>query len=613
MKTPTDPALRTGAQILCEALVRQGVDIIFGIPGGAIMPFYHALPEYADQLHHVLCRHEQGAGHAAEGYARASGRVGVCVATSGPGATNLVTPIADAWMDSSPMVAITGQVSSALLGTDAFQETDIIGITVPITKHSYLVRDARELPRVVAEAFHIASTGRPGPVLIDITKDAQQASVVPDWDTVHDLAGYDDHRLREIDSSGVDAAVQLLLNAERPLILAGNGVIQSGATAELLALAECTGIPVITTLHGLGAFPQNHPLSLGMPGMHGWVHVNRAIQRCDVLLNIGSRFDDRVTGKASTFAPNASVIHVDVDPSEIGKLVPVEVGIVGDAGAAMRALTMTYEEQAPRYARGDIPRCRPDRSEASEGPAFHEWREEIRELREQFEPRQEYRRRPDTNTLQPHDVCASLNAARHLRGNCRVVTDVGQHQMWAAQLLDWQRPRSHITSGGSGTMGFAVPAALGAAMALPDETIWVVVGDGGFQMTNQEIATMAQEGLTNVKIAIVNNGYLGMVRQWQQLFEGKRYSGTPLTGPDFAKLAEAYGVRGVTVDSVAQVDAAIEDAWDYPGVVVLDFRVEREANVFPIVPQGRSIGEMMTDADTHAASTDAVPALSGTP
>ncbi|MDB4892442.1 MAG: acetolactate synthase, large subunit, biosynthetic type [Gemmatimonadetes bacterium] len=600
MKTPTDPALRTGAQILCEALVRQGVDVIFGIPGGAIMPFYHALPEYADQLHHVLCRHEQGAGHAAEGYARASGRVGVCVATSGPGATNLVTPIADAWMDSSPMVAITGQVSSALLGTDAFQETDIIGITVPITKHSYLVRDARELPRVVAEAFHIASTGRPGPVLIDITKDAQQASVVPDWETTHDLAGYDDHRLREIDSDAVGAAVELLVNAERPLILAGNGVIQSGATAELLALAECTGIPVITTLHGLGAFPQNHPLSLGMPGMHGWVHVNRAIQRCDVLLNIGSRFDDRVTGKASTFAPNASVIHVDVDPSEIGKLVAVEVGIVGDAAAAMRALITELSSR-----RSELRSC---------GMTdFQPWLDEVHQLREQFEPRQEYRRRPDTNTLQPHDVCAALNAARHLRGNCRVVTDVGQHQMWTAQLLDWQRPRSHITSGGSGTMGFAVPAALGAAMALPDETIWVVVGDGGFQMTNQEIATMAQEGLTNVKIAIVNNGYLGMVRQWQQLFEGKRYSGTPLTGPDFAKLAEAYGVRGMTVDSVAHVDSAIEDAWNYPGIVVIDFRVEREANVFPIVPQGRSIGEMMTDAHTHAPATDVGPALAGTP
>ena len=601
MSAQQNPALRTGAQILCEALIRQGVDVIFGLPGGAIMPFYHALPEYADRLHHVLCRHEQGAGHAAEGYARASGRVGVCVATSGPGATNLVTPIADAWMDSSPMVAITGQVSSALLGTDAFQETDIIGITVPITKHSYLVRDARDIPRVVAEAFHLAFTGRQGPVLIDVTKDAQQASVVPDWNVVLDLPGYEDHRLRAADDTAIGAATDLLANAKRPLILAGNGVIQSGATAELLAFAEFTGIPVITTLHGLGSFPQDHPLSLGMPGMHGWVHVNRAIQRCDVLLNIGSRFDDRVTGKASTFAPHASVIHVDVDPSEIGKLVKVKVGIVGDARAVLRSLTA---EMSARQVRG---------GDARDHGTLERWLYEVHELREQFEPRQEYRRRPEGDTLQPHDVCAALNAARVSRGNCRVVTDVGQHQMWAAQLLDWQRPRTHITSGGSGTMGFAMPAALGAAIALPDETIWVVVGDGGFQMTNQEIATMAQEGLTNIKIAIVNNGYLGMVRQWQQLFEGRRYSGTPLSGPNFAKLADAYGVLGITVDQVGQVASAIDDAWDHPGVVVIDFRVEREANVFPIVPQGRSIGEMMVDAITHAPATGAPPEYAGRP
>ena len=436
--------------------------------------------------------------------------------------------------------------------------------------------------------------------------------------------GYTDHRQGDVDPEAVAAAAALIARAERPLILAGNGVIQSGAAAELLALAESTGIPVITTLHGLGAFPQDHALSLGMPGMHGWVHVNRAIQRCDVLLNVGSRFDDRVTGKASTFAPRASVIHVDVDPSEIGKLVPVAVGIVGDARAALSALlgamsSGTSEQsggvsgstiQAPELGHA----AKDDSSRHSlRSGGMTQWLEEIRDLREQFEPRQQYRLRPDGDALQPHDVCAALNAARLTRGKCRVVTDVGQHQMWAAQLLDWQRPRTHITSGGSGTMGFAVPAALGAAIAFPDETIWVVVGDGGFQMTNQELATMAQEGLTNVKIAIVNNGYLGMVRQWQQLFEGRRYSGTPLTGPDFAKLAEAYGIRGVTVERVAEVRSAIEEAWDYPGVVVLDFRVEREANVFPIVPQGRSIGEMMVDAHTHAAATDAGPAFAGRP
>ena len=587
---PRDPALRTGAQILCEALIRQNVQTIFGIPGGAIMPFYHALPEYADQLHHVLCRHEQGAGHAAEGYARATGRVGVCVATSGPGATNLVTPIADAWMDSTPLVALTGQVPSALLGTDAFQETDIIGITVPITKHSFLVRDARDIPRAIAEAFHIAATGRPGPVVVDVTKDAQQASVVPDWNVTLDLEGYEDHREHEIDHAPVRAAADLLASAERPLILVGNGVIQSGATSELLALAEHTGIPVITTLHGLGAFPQDHPLSLGMPGMHGWVHVNRAIQRCDVLLNVGSRFDDRVTGKAATFAPHAKIIHVDVDPSEIGKLVPVTVGIVGDAKAALDALLEILPE---RKASNDV---------------IQKWIDEVHDLRSKFEPRQAYRRRPDSESLQPHDVCALLNAARLERGPVRIVTDVGQHQMWAAQLLDWSKPRTHLTSGGSGTMGFAVPAALGAAVACPDETIWVIVGDGGFQMTNQEIATMAQEGLTNVKIAIMNNGYLGMVRQWQQLFEGKRYSGTPLTGPDFAKLAEAYGVRGITAETTEQAEAAIGDAWDHPGVVVIDFRVEREANVFPIVPQGQSIGEMLIDPTTRANTEPATAA-----
>ena len=580
---PRTSEARTGAQILCEALIRQGADTLFGIPGGAIMPFYHALPEYADQLHHVLCRHEQGAGHAAEGYARATGRVGVCVATSGPGATNLVTPIADAWMDSTPLVALTGQVPSALLGTDAFQETDIIGITVPITKHSFLVRNASDIPRVVAEAFYIASTGRPGPVVIDVTKDAQQASVVPNWDVELDLEGYVDHRVAAIDPAPVRAAIELLAQAERPLLLVGNGIIQSGASAELIAFAEKTGIPVITTLHGLGAFPQEHPLSLGMPGMHGWVHVNRAIQRCDVLLNVGSRFDDRVTGKAATFAPHAKIIHVDVDPSEIGKLVQVTVGIVGDAKAALSALNAAVE---PR--------------DESKNATLKRWIDEVHELRAKYEPRQAYRRRPDTPTLQPHDVCALLNAARQQRGPCRIVTDVGQHQMWAAQLLDWRRPRSHLTSGGSGTMGFAVPAALGAAVACPDETIWVIVGDGGFQMTNQEIATMAQEGLTNVKIAIMNNGYLGMVRQWQQLFEGKRYSGTPLSGPDFAKLAEAYGVRGITVETNEEAERAIDDAWDTPGVVVIDFRVEREANVFPIVPQGQSIGDMLVDPTTRA-------------
>ena len=568
---------RTGAQTVCEALLREGVEVVFGIPGGAIMPFYHALPDYQDRLRHVLCRHEQGAGHAAEGYARASGRVGVCVATSGPGATNLVTPIADAWMDSTPLVAITGQVSSAGLGKDAFQETDITGITVPITKHNYLVTDPADLPRVIKEAFHIASTGRPGPVLVDITKDAQQARVVPDWNVKLHLPGY--RPTYEGNRKQVREAVQLLSRAEKPLIMAGNGVIWSGAAAELKQLAERTGIPVITTLHGKGAFPEDHPLAIGMPGMHGWVHVNRAIQECDVLFNIGGRFDDRVTGKVSGFAPNAEIIHIDIDPSEIGKNVPTRVPIVGDARAVLRAI---LEEMPERQAT--------------------DWLAHIRSMQEKHQPRQRYMKRPDTPILMPHDVYDGLNRAIRSRGGAKVVTDVGQHQMWAAQLIDWIDPRSHITSGGSGTMGFAVPAALGAAIACPDETIWVICGDGGFQMTNQELATIKQEGLHNIRVAIINNGYLGMVRQWQELFEGRRYSGTPLTGPDFPMLARAYGLEGVAIDAIDDVDAGIARAWDHEDSVVIDFRVEREANVFPIVPQGKSIEEMMTEAPQPVAS-----------
>jgi len=568
---------RTGAQIICEALIREGVDVVFGIPGGAIMPFYHALPEYEEQLRHILCRHEQGAGHAAEGFARASGRVGVCIATSGPGATNLVTPIADAWMDSTPIVAVTGQVSSLALGKDAFQETDITGITVPITKHNYLVTRAEELPLVFKEAFHIATTGRPGPVLIDVTKDAQQARVVPNWNVRINLPGYrpnytgNRRQIRE--------AVDLLKNAAKPLIMAGNGVVWSGAFAELRELAERTGIPVITTLHGKGAFPEDHALSLGMPGMHGWVHVNRAIQECDVLFNIGARFDDRVTGKVSTFAPNATVIHVDIDPSEIGKNIKTKVPIVGDARSVLTAM---LEEMPARDCT--------------------EWLVHIRAMQEKHQGRQRYLKRPDTPSLMPHDVYDGLNEAFLRRGSCKVVTDVGQHQMWAAQLIDWMNPRSHITSGGSGTMGFSVPAALGAAVACPDETIWVICGDGGFQMTNQELATIKQEGIKNVKVAIINNGYLGMVRQWQELFEGRRYSGTPLTGPDFAMLARAYGLAGMVVETTEEVHETIERAWEYDDSVVIDFRVEREANVFPIVPQGKSISDMLTDVAEPAAA-----------
>jgi acetolactate synthase I/II/III large subunit len=562
---------RTGAQIMCEALIREGVEVMFGIPGGAIMPFYHAMWEYRDQLRHVLCRHEQGAGHAAEGYARSTGKVGVCLSTSGPGATNLVTPIADAWMDSTPLVAITGQVSSPVLGKDAFQETDITGITMPITKQNYLVKDVRDLPYVFKEAFYLASSGRPGPVLIDITKDAQQAQIVPDWDVKLNLPGY--KPTYEGNRRQIREAIKLLSQARKPLIMAGNGVIMSGAHEELRELAERTGIPVITTLHGIGSFPEDHPLSLGMPGMHGWVHVNKAIQQCDVLFNVGGRFDDRVTGKASTFAPHATVIHVDIDPSEIGKNVRAHVPIVGDAKKVLAALL----EELP-------------------GRDTSEWMNEIREMQAQHQHRQQYLNRPDVSQLMPHDVYAALTRILNTRGNYRVVTDVGQHQMWAAQLIDWHRPRTHITSGGAGTMGFALPAAMGVAIAHPDETVWAICGDGGFQMTNQELTTLVQENIRNVKIAVINNGYLGMVRQWQELFEGKRYSGTPLTSPDFARLAEAHYVRGMTVETVPQVDEAIETAWDHDGSMLIDFRVEREVNVFPMVPVGKSIGEMITEA-----------------
>jgi acetolactate synthase-1/2/3 large subunit len=569
---------RTGAQIMCEALIREGVDVMFGIPGGAIMPFYYAMWEYRDQLRHVLCRHEQGAGHAAEGYARSTGRVGVCIGTSGPGTTNLVTPIADAMMDSTPLLAITGQVYSHLLGKDAFQETDIVGITMPITKHNYLVKDVNELPYVFKEAIHIATTGRPGPVLIDITKDAMQARAVPNWDVKLNLPGYKPnyHGNRK----QVREAIRLLASAKKPLIMAGNGVIMSGAMPELRDLAERTRIPVVTTLHGIGAFPEDHPLNIGMPGMHGWVHVNKAIQECDVLLNIGGRFDDRVTGKASTFAPHAKVIHVDIDPSEIGKNVKVTVPIVGDARNVMEAFNAELTTSDLSELHGNA----------------SDWMEHIRDMQHTHQPKQIYSKRPATASLMPHDFYTTFTRMINERGNYRVVTDVGQHQMWAAQLIDWFRPRTHITSGGAGTMGFAVPAALGVAMAHPDETVWAICGDGGFQMTNQEMQTIMQEDLRNVKVAVVNNGYLGMVRQWQELFENKRYSGTPLSGPDFAKLAEAYGWKGITVERVEDVEAAIEEAYATDGPVLIDFRVEREVNVWPMVPQGRSIGETITDA-----------------
>ena len=501
----------SGARIVCRSLVDAGVDIVFGYPGGAIMPFYHALPEYP-QLRHDLVRHEQAAAHAADGYARASGKVGVCVATSGPGATNLVTGLATAHMDSSPVVAITGQVSRAMMGRDAFQETDIVGITLPITKHSYLVEDVSELGGVMAEALALAVAGRPGPVLVDIPKDVQNQEI--DYERG---SGRAPARARVAAQSGgtlpalddlVREAARMIDAAERPLLMVGHGVILAGAYAELCALAEKTGTPVITTLLGISAFADGHPLHLGMPGMHGEVHVNRAIQQADLVVGVGLRFDDRVTGNTASFAPRARIIHIDLDPTEIGRTVRVTLGIEGDARKVLRRLVAAT---APR-----------DRGA---------WLAEIRGLTRHRETVQ--------GELSPEAILSALHEATG--GECTIVTDVGQHQMWIAKLFPYRRPNTHITSGGLGTMGFAVPAAMGVHLARPSKPVWSISGDGGFQMNLAEMATMVQEGLP-VKLGIFNNGYLGMVRQWQQFLHGRRYSCTPIWSPDYVKLAEAYGI-----------------------------------------------------------------------
>src|SRR3989475_9747850 len=528
----------TGAQILCRSLVEAGVDVIFGYPGGAIMPFYHALGDHP-RLRHILVRHEQAAAHAADGYARASGRVGVCVATSGPGATNLVTGLATAHMDSSPVVAITGQVARAMIGRDAFQETDIIGMTLPITKQNYLVQDVAELAGVVAEALAIAQEGRPGPVLIDVPKDVQNQkteyrSSQPSQDPRAGARGQSlgSQSLTPGASpltpgaspgnvqDGVREAARLIAAAERPLLMIGHGVILSSAYPEVRALAEKTGIPVSTTLLGISAFPDGHPLHLGMPGMHGEVHVNRAIQQADVIVGIGLRFDDRVTGNTASFAPQARIVHIDLDRAEIGKNVPVAVGIVGDARDITRRLLAAVE---PR-------RC-------------ERWLEHIRGF---VRTRAESYR----GGLSPEAILASIHEASH--GDCTIVTDVGQHQMWVAKLYPYQHPNSHITSGGLGAMGFAVPAAMGVHLARPSGTVWAISGDGGFQMNMAEMATMVQEGLP-VKMAVFNNGYLGMVRQWQQFFHGEHYSCTPSWNPPHLKLAEAYGIPGYRVKDASEL------------------------------------------------------------
>jgi acetolactate synthase I/II/III large subunit len=553
---------RTGSEAMCEALLDEGVEYLFGYPGGAIMPFYHALPDYP--LKHILTRHEQAAAHAADGYARATGGVGVCVATSGPGATNLVTGLATAQMDSVPLVAITGQVGRPAMGKDSFQETNVMGMTLPFTKHSFLVEDPDELYPTMRRAFEIARSGRPGPVLVDVPKDVQLAAT--------DDNGY--RRLREapppVESPGPERAAMLLRNAKRPLILAGHGVTLGGAEMELRLLAERTGIPVVTTLLGISAFPDDHPLYLGWPGMHGQASVNRAIDCSDLLFAVGMRFDDRITGAAHKFAPGAKIIHIDVDPAELGKVIKPTVGIAADAKAAMRSI-LGHLDSAPDGGEG----CK-------------QWREELAKSQEPERHRKESAR----DEYGPIQVMEAIKAAAG--PDLRLVTDVGQHQMWAAQFFEFTKANSHITSGGLGTMGFALPAAMGVAFAYPEDPVWVIAGDGGIQMNIQELATIRDFGL-NIKVAVLNNGYLGMVRQWQQFFHNRRYSETPITGPDYEQLTAAYGLAGRTVSEGDDVEAAVRWAQEQEGCTILDFHIDPEANVYPMIPSGMSVNEMIEE------------------
>ncbi len=565
-RTAPDPAPRaawpyTGAHALCEALVREGVDLIFGYPGGAVIPLYDVLTDYP-AIRHVLVRHEQWAAHAAEGYARATGKVGVCLATSGPGATNLVTGIADAMLDSTPLVAITGQVGIPMIGKDAFQEVDIIGVTLPITKHSFQIEDVADLPRVVAEAFHLASSGRPGPVLIDIPKSVLVAPTAPSAPPPVELPGY---RPTKFGNMGqIKAAARLIAAAERPVVMAGHGIAISGAINEFRAFVERADLPVAFTLHGLGTLPASHPNAIGYMGMHGHAHVNRAIDGCDLLINIGARFDDRATGRVDAFAPGATVIHVDIDPAEIGKNVKTAVPIVGDARHVLAALIEAVREQR-----------RP------------EWHAAIAAWRVPPPPATFD---PDERTISPFKLIAALRAATG--GEAIFTADVGQHQMWAAQWGAYERPERWISSGGAGTMGFGLPAAIGAQLGHPAAEVWAIVGDGGVQMSLPELATIAQEGLP-VKVAIFNNGYLGMVRQWQQLFHDRNYSHTPISSPDFVKLAEAYGIAGLRVSDPAQVHETIASARAIAGPVVIDFRINPEENVYPMVPPGGANSQMI--------------------
>jgi len=550
----------TGAQIICESLAKEGVEVIFGFPGGSLLPFYDTLSQYP-QLRHILVRHEQGAAHAADGYARASGRAGVCCATSGPGATNLVTGIANAYLDSSPVIALTGQVARPFIGKDAFQEIDITGITLPITKHNYVVMSAAEMAGVIKEAFHVATTGRPGPVLIDVPRDVFVEEADFQYPARVDLPGY--KPVVRGHSAQIKKAARLINEAQRPVIISGRGVVISRAYEELRELAEKAQIPVITTLLGISSFPENHMLSLGMLGMHGMAHANKAVNEADLVIAVGMRFDDRATAKVSAFATKARIVHVDIDPAEIGKNVRVDVPIVGDARDVLRDLNKEVVTQTRV-----------------------EWISQMDEWRGCRMPSGVR----DGDDLIPQYVIHSI--CEVTQGNSIIVTGVGQHQMWSAQCFCYKKPNTLISSGGLGTMGFELPAAIGAKVGCPDETVWCVAGDGGFQMTMQELATITQER-TAVKIAIINNGYLGMVRQWQELFYGRRYVATPLSSPDFVKIAEAYGIAAVRVKTRLEVVPALQQAMEHDGPFLIDFVVEPEENVYPMVPPGAALADLI--------------------
>jgi acetolactate synthase-1/2/3 large subunit len=571
--TPNQHPTLTGSEILWATLAGEGTTIVFGYPGGAILPIYDALRKFPT-IHHVLVRHEQGASHMADGYARASGQVGVCMATSGPGATNLVTGLATAMLDSIPMVAITGQVSSKVLGSDAFQEVDITGITLPITKHNFLVTRAEDIAPAVRQAFQIARSGRPGPVLVDITKDAQQATAAFDFDAALP-APYRPHPMLRAESHSIRDAIALIRAAKRPVILAGHGIVESGAEREVLAFAESQQIPIATTLLGLGCIPAAHPLQLGMMGMHGESWVNNAIQEADLLLAFGMRFDDRVTGNLAHYSPNSKKIHVEIDPSEISKNVRADVALIGDLKEVLQVLL-------PLLAAND--------KHADHNP----WLNEINVSKGTAAVR-DIINLPDNGHLYAahviHDIWREAQAAGRLEQTI-IVTDVGQHQMWEAQYFKHESPRSLVTSGGLGTMGFALPAAVGAKVACPEKDVWVIAGDGGFQMTAAELSTIVQEDLA-INIAVINNGFLGMVRQWQETFYDKNYSASPILSPDFVMLAAAHGIAGSHVSKRSDVTPTVTRARTSNKPFLINFQVEKEDGVYPMIAPGAALHEMV--------------------